>query len=612
MGFSLLPLDIVAVYGQSWRAEKLAAFQAATATAVKYAETAINARHPSVKLHLRHLALDEVCAISDVSAMASVAIFDATDADAQLALLSGRLQGRGVPFIALCHEGAEHAVSVLGLRRSDLLLYPSIEQLDTLDSPLQQELLRAVPENRIHEELIYQFWFPRETSTIWVVCPQIQEPGEYADKMSPDFTYLDNLGDTDALLDVMVFLSQYYPKANIEHFSSSDLPEGHTSSNLVVIGGPGSEEISNELCGDMLRAMNACIGYSEDCEEMIVTMSGGQDPNRFKAEYRTGNRDTEHSIARGVRKDRGCFARFPNPLNENASVVLVNGIHTAGVAGAARVFGERREALGNFDVVLASGVNLRSFECHFEVVVLNGEVKVPAVLQTSILTLGVPEPGAVVETLAQVTSASGKGGNSATILLIAGDRGGTQVNQLQIPKEYDAIREAIRSCRHRDVVSVANPILAATRKHLAEAYRELPAIVHFAGHGDERSLSILEDREVIAKVVPLDADQLREMFKTMKPTVRLCVLNACSSTGLAETIVKEGAVECAIGWPAKVTDSDAIAFSRAFYGALGDGRNISDALSIAKVAAGTKDGPVLFAGSDLDTLVFITEESRSL
>ena len=72
---------------------------------------------------------------------------------------------------------------------------------------------------RIHEELVYQFWFSRETSTIWVVCPQIHEPSEFADRSSPDHTYLDNLGDTDALLEVMVFLSQYYPNATIECFS---------------------------------------------------------------------------------------------------------------------------------------------------------------------------------------------------------------------------------------------------------------------------------------------------------------------------------------------------------------------------------------------------------
>src|SRR5205823_2664809 len=142
----------------------------------------------------------------------------------RLALFIGRLQGGRVPYIVLCRAGSEEAVRRIGLSSSEIVAYGSIDELVRTDSLLQRELLRAVPQARVHEELIYQFWFPRETSTIWVVCPQIHQPGEYADRSSPDYTYLDNLGDTDALLDVMVFLSQYYPKATIERFSSSDLP----------------------------------------------------------------------------------------------------------------------------------------------------------------------------------------------------------------------------------------------------------------------------------------------------------------------------------------------------------------------------------------------------
>ena len=60
---------------------------------------------------------------------------------------------------------------------------------------------------------------------------------------------------------------------------------------------------------------------------------------------------------------------------------------------------------------------------------------------------------------------------SATILFIAGDRG---LNQLQVPNEYDAIQGALHACKHRDIISLGNPILAATRGKLAEAYRQRP------------------------------------------------------------------------------------------------------------------------------------------
>jgi CHAT domain len=610
MALRTLQLDMVVAHDTSWALDRVESFRTAVSAVIGRVESHIRNRYPWVRLRSRCLTVDQACALGDVSTTCAVAILDATDCSAELALLAGRLQGGRIPYVVSCQVGSKGEATRLGINSSELVLYSSVDQLANANSVMERELLRAVPEARIHEELIYQFWFPRETSTIWVVCPQIHDPGAYADRSSPDYTYLDNLGDTDALLDVMVFLSQYYPKATIEHFSSCHLPEGHTSSNLVVIGGPGSDEISNDLCGEMLRTMEACVGYSDDCERMIVTPHGGEAAIQYEAEYGVRHQ-SEQQGQFGLRKDRGCFARFPNPLNEKAGVVLINGIHTAGVLGAARIFSERREALRNFDAVLASTANPDSFECHFEVIVLNGEVKVPRVDPANIHTLGTPEPTAVAATRAHATAASGDSGASVKVLLIAGDRGGTQVNQLQIPREYGAIQEALRSCKHRDVIALANPILGATREKLAVAYREIPTIVHFSGHGNDRSLSIVEDRDVIAREIPLDGKQLCEMFKTMHPRVRLCVLNSCGSKVLAQQLVEAGAVECAIGWPERVSDSAAIAFSRALYGALGDGLCIDEALSVAKIASGTGEEPVLFTAGEPRTIVFVDGESKN-
>ena len=124
-------------------------------------------------------------------------------------------------------------------------------------------------------------------------------------------------------------------------------------------------------------------------------------------------------------------------------------------------------------------------------------------------------------------------------------------------------------------------------------------------------LSILEDQNVLAKEIPLDGKQLCDLFKTMNPPVRLCVLNACGSKLLAQQLVAEGAVECAIGWPAKVSDSVAIAFSRALYAALGDGRSIAEAVSVAKVATGTAEAPELLAAGEPAEIVFVADESKT-
>ena len=163
-----------------------------------------------------------------------------------------------------------------------------------------------------------------------------------------------------------------------------------------------------------------------------------------------------------------------------------------------------------------------------------------------------------------------------------------------MPTEYHAIQEALRASEHRDLISLGSPILAATRERLAQAYRNAPKIVHFVGHGSERSLSIIEDHHLSAND---DGSQREAEFSTVLRTVKerviLCVLNACESEGLARDLVGAGVVEYAVGWPSKVSDSTAITFSRALYGAVGDGRTMREAFDVAKGACGPQAVPVL-------------------
>ena len=598
---STLRLEVVAVHSSLWDTNTVDQFRTGMLNAVERVEKTLRADNQSVGLQLQCVTAEQACVLRGSDVTCAVAVIDVSQKDEGLALFAGRLQGARVPCVLVCHTDAEEWASRAGLSSPVPLKYRSIDDLFHAGSVLQQELLRAVPQARIHEELIYQFWFPRETSTVWVVCPQIHDPGEFADRSNPDYTYLDNLGDTDALLEVMVFLSQYYPHATIERFSASDLPVGHTSGNLVVVGGPGSPgEISNEICMEIMSAMGSRVSYSADCERMTVARVDGETVE-LRAQYRADEQDSRREERLGLQQDQGYFARSGNPLNEHSIVVLINGLHTAGVLGAARAFSERREALRNFFAVLTSGADPRSFECHFHVQVLNAHVKVPTVDPHGVLSLGQPEC-APVSTHSSIRRPAPVAAirSSVGVLFIAGDRGGSQVNQLKIPNEFHAIQTALHGCKNRDVIALTVPILGATRGRLAEAYRQQPAIVHFAGHGDDRSLSIIEDGGSLANEIPLSADGLCEVLQSMEKRIRLCVLNACASAELARRIVHASTADHAVGWPGKISDSAAIAFSTALYGALGDGRDIADAVDVAKVACAPDCFPVLVTreGSD--------------
>lgn len=598
MSSTNLHLQVLVTHGSAWDKNAANEFRRGVSSVVKRVADRIQAEQPHVRLEPRFVTANQRLELRQGEVMCA-AIIEVSQGDGQLALLAGRLLGADVPCVVVCRSDLRETARSLGFSSAELLAYTSIAELLSEESVLHEELLRAASLARVQEELIYQFWFPRETSTVWVVCPKIHDPGEFADRSSPDYTYLDNLGDTDALLEVMVFLSQYYPNATISRFSAGDLPEGHTSGNLVVIGGPGSAcGISNDISKEMMRAVGARVSYSADCEEMIVNRG---EILRLQAEYSEREGRTE------LRRDQGYFARFRNPLNDNATVVLINGIHTRGVLGAARAFGERREALRNFHAVLASAVDPAQFEAYFGVQVLNGQVSVPMISCDNVLALGETQRPASVETAPPGRSgASGRA--SVRVLFIAGDRGGSQVGQIQIPKEYHEIQGALRACEHRDYIALTSPILGATRARLAEAYRERPTVIHFAGHGDNRSLSIVEDRDLVVTETPVTGEELRALLQTLRDRARLCVLNACESEALARQIVEAEAVDSAIAWPSKVSDPAAIAFSKALYGALGDGLNIVESVRVATQACGPTYSPVFVARKDAGEHPLVTVE----
>lgn len=199
-----------------------------------------------------------------------------------------------------------------------------------------------------------------------------------------------------------------------------------------------------------------------------------------------------------------------------------------------------------------------------------------------------------------------------TILFIAGDRGGSQHSQIQIPREFDSIQNALRACAHRDAISLATPILAATFQKLVEAYRYRPGILHFAGHGDDRSISFISDRGLLVTETPLVADRIASILANFPERVRLCVLNTCNSKSVAERLVKAHATEAAIGWPSKVRDSEAISFSATFYGCLGDGVPLEKSIVLASQSFDSNNTPVLFTGDGIDRNVayFIQETEK--
>jgi hypothetical protein len=157
---------------------------------------------------------------------------------------------------------------------------------------------------------------------------------------------------------------------------AADSFSGSLEDNIVVIGGPGDDDgDGNPVCKIFTDKMQVKITYSEDCEKLL-----------YKEHEYVAKKQGNKTVM-----DWGYFARFPNPLNPRASVVLVHGIHTFGVLGAAKAFSDHPSAQGNIRKVMKKlnldDIKQASFECFFPVEFLNQSVVCPEIDEDYILPL---------------------------------------------------------------------------------------------------------------------------------------------------------------------------------------------------------------------------------
>src|SRR5436305_11757925 len=301
-------LTILVAHSQRWSQHAAQDFRAGVSSLLADMEGRMRTEHPS--LHLQPLypaAGRRGSSHAELGVAFAFAILDVTDYDEDLAFLAGLMQGARVPYVLVCRGESRAATQSPALNDARVVQYESITDLFRPDSLLYREVSQAISPARVLEELVYELWFPRDTNTVWVVCPQIYDPGEFADRLSPDYTYLDNLGDTDALLEILVFLSRYYPTASIEKFSCDDLPRDHTKNNLVIIGGPGSPEaISNHICQEMMSSMKSRVSYTADCKRMLVTLDDVESLE-LQAELHSYAQDQSRSDYFNMRRDYGYF-----------------------------------------------------------------------------------------------------------------------------------------------------------------------------------------------------------------------------------------------------------------------------------------------------------------
>jgi hypothetical protein len=162
------------------------------------------------------------------------------------------------------------------------------------------------------------------------------------------------------------------------------------------------------------------------------------------------------------------------------------------------------------------------------------------------------------------------------ILVIASNPQGT--SSLRLDRELRVINEVIQKSQLRDRFDVHQLWAARTIDLIDALLKYKPRIVHFCGHGEGQLGLVLEDEAGNAKHVSGTA--LAEVFKNLAAKVECVLLNACYSEVQAHAIVEH--INYVIGMSREIRDDAAIAFTRGFYTALGNGEPIKNAYNIGK------------------------------
>lgn len=151
--------------------------------------------------------------------------------------------------------------------------------------------------------------------------------------------------------------------------------------------------------------------------------------------------------------------------------------------------------------------------------------------------------------------------------------------RLRIDREIRSIDQALRSAQLRDAFELHQQWATRVADLQSHFLRYQPTIVHFSGHGNETCELLLEDNHGYAKAIPQQA--LSSLFAVLRGNTRCVLLNACFSDQQAMAIAEH--IDCVIGMTSAVGDDAAIAFSVAFYQALGYGQSVQRAFELGKI-----------------------------
>lgn len=312
----------------------------------------------------------------------SLLILDLSEGAVQPALYQiGYCDAAGIPHLILQRRESRQDSTQIDFFDNAIVYEDEAELSETLGGHLAVKVKEVLEGQRISPYDREYVWFPKRTEAVHVVASRSTDNLYSADPNHRNHVYLEQFSDKDSVLELMVFLSRNYD-ARIHKYTSEEFPEKQLlRDNLVVVGGPGIDDVlpGNPICRELTSKIRSRVSYAKDGESLTLQTRDGLQSKRSTYEDDV------------LLVDYGYFSRFPNPFEPTATVVMVHGLHTAGVLGACLAFCDHPHAAANFHTLRRAlpgpPVNSVAFEALLEVERVGGSVVVPKLREDWIFSL---------------------------------------------------------------------------------------------------------------------------------------------------------------------------------------------------------------------------------
>ncbi len=225
---------------------------------------------------------------------------------------------------------------------------------------------RGSGESPIHSAC-RELWGLRADQSVTLVFPELpeHERPKFASASNPDHIRLHRFADLDSLFELKAFFTRQFPGISVQEFTWQDVPDSALIEDIIVVGGIAYNPFMADAM-DRLDSPFRQLAAPAGEPDALVARSSNE-------EYRP-----EHSAGGSVTADFGFFAKAPNPFNRDRSMVLINGVLTHGVLGAAKCFSDLEAGPRNCESVLDTLDNRPpQFAVLVRVAVLANRVKVP-------------------------------------------------------------------------------------------------------------------------------------------------------------------------------------------------------------------------------------------